>query len=115
MKNLIEFIHETLLSPKNREHLKKTAASAEEYYDDPPMSASEAISRMGGTGRAYWDGQEKMDMWHDGKRKENIKACKPEKLIMYWEICTQRKYKDQLDDLEEEANRRGWTFKKLKR
>lgn len=114
MKNLIEFVKEALLTAKNKEALKKTAADASEYYDDPPMTKQQARRLMDKTPRMYWEAEHKMEAWHDGKRKENIKACKPEKLIMYWQICLDREFKDQLDALEEEANRRGWTFTKLK-
>ena len=114
MKNLIEFIQEALLSAKNRENLKKIAAPAEEYYDDPPVTITQAMSKVA-MGNNYWNAQDKMDAWHAGKRKENIKACSVEKLVMFWEICTAKKYDDQLDELELEANRRGFTFKKLKK
>ena len=109
MKNLVEFIQEVLIK-KGTKNIPD-----EEYYDDPPMTIAKAINKLDKTGRVYWEAQQKMKDWHEGKRKENIKACKDEKLIMFWEICTAKKYDDQLDELELEANRRGWTFKKIKR
>ena len=108
MKNLIEFIQEALIKKGTKN------VPDEEYYDAPPMTIRQAISEVG-MGNNYWNAQDKMKDWHEGKRKENIKACKDAKLIMFWDICTAKKYDDQLDELELEANRRGWTFKKIKR
>ena len=113
MKHLIETIRESLLSGKNKDELKRL--SSDDYYEDPPMTSAQAMRKLDKTGRVYWEAKEKMKDWHEGRRKENIKACKPEKLIMFWDICAANKYDDQLDELELEANRRGWTFKKIKR
>lgn len=50
---------------------------------------------------------EKMRMWHDGERNENIKACRDEKLLMYREICDEKGYDDELDKIEDELRNRG--------
>ena len=113
MKHLIETIRESLLSGKNKDELKRL--SSDDYYEDPPMTIAQAMRKLDKTGRVYWEVKYKMKEWHEGRRKENIKACKDEKLIMFWDICDAYKYTQQINELEAEANRRGWTFKKIKR
>ena len=51
--------------------------------------------------------EEKMDMWHDGLRRENIKACGDAKLDMYRKICQDKGYDEQVDIIENELRNRG--------
>lgn len=108
MKNILEFVKESLIKKGTKR------VDDEDYYNDPPMTKSEAIRKLDKTGRIYWEAQQKMDAWHEGKRNENIKACSDAKLIMFYEICSNKKYRDELEAIENEAQRRGWTFKKIK-
>lgn len=51
--------------------------------------------------------QEKMDLWHDGLRRENIKACSDAKLNMYRGICENSGYDEQVAIIDAEMARRN--------
>lgn len=51
--------------------------------------------------------EEKMDLWHDGKRRENIKACGDRKLVKYRHICLQNGYDKEVEIIEKELEKRG--------
>ncbi|WQJ53719.1 MAG: hypothetical protein [Wendovervirus sonii] len=36
--------------------------------------------------------ENKMDLWHNGSRKQNIRSCNDEKLINYYKICCEKGY-----------------------
>ena len=62
-------------------------------------------------GRALFEGkaltpEEKMERWHNGSRKENIKACALEKLKEYRKICRAKGYTEELKQINAEINRR---------
>lgn len=50
--------------------------------------------------------EEKMDKWHNGERKENIKACSDEKLKEYRKICRAKGYAEQVKLINAEIKRR---------
>ena len=50
--------------------------------------------------------EEKMDRWHKGARKENIKACALEKLKEYRKICRAKGYTEEVKQINAEINRR---------
>lgn len=50
---------------------------------------------------------EKVDLWHAGKRKENIKACGEAKLEDFYRIAKSRGYSEILDAIDSECRRRG--------
>lgn len=51
--------------------------------------------------------QEKMDAWARGERKQNIKACKTDKLYMYRDICENSGYDEQVEIIDNELINRG--------
>jgi hypothetical protein len=51
--------------------------------------------------------EEKMDMWHSGERRENIKACSDAKLNMYRDICEDNGYDEQVAIIDAELARRN--------
>lgn len=51
--------------------------------------------------------QEKMDAWHEGKRRENIKACGDRKLASYINICKNKGYDKEVGLIRQEFKRRG--------
>lgn len=51
--------------------------------------------------------EQKMDDWHRGVRKENIRACGAPKLDLYHNICIKKGYWHEARELEYEAQRRG--------
>lgn len=50
--------------------------------------------------------EEKMDRWHNGTRKENIKACNIDKLKEYRKICRAKGYTEQVKLINAELKRR---------
>lgn len=106
MKHLFEF-----LSSKIKNDPRDLADHEHERFSEPPMTIFRASIDFGVNWR---DIAEKMKAWNDGKRRENIKACKDSKLIMYWKHCKDHGYEVCCQKCEEEANRRGWTFNKIK-
>lgn len=57
--------------------------------------------------------EEKMDRWHDGKRKENIKACSDEKLAEYLKICRKKGYTEEVKLINAERKARKAGTKKI--
>ena len=51
--------------------------------------------------------EEKMDKWHEGKRKQNVKACSTDKLIMNLGICKRKGYDSEAQQLQDELDSRG--------
>lgn len=51
--------------------------------------------------------QEKMDAWHEGNRRENIKACGDRKLAAYIKICKNSGYDKEANIIRQEFKRRG--------
>lgn len=49
----------------------------------------------------------KMDAWHAGERKQNIKACSDEKLVAYYEYCSSKGYEAEANQLETEMRNRN--------
>lgn len=107
MINLFEYLKTKALSTNP----KDVAETDQERFGEPPMTISRAMSEFGINWR---DIASKMRDWNEGKRRENIKACKDSKLIMYWKHCKDHSYEVCCQKCEEEANRRGWTFNKIK-
>lgn len=79
-------------------------------YKAPPMSYADAYSKMGNATREI---SNKMNAWHNGNRKENLKACSDAKIICNYKYCKRCNYTHEMRMLETEANRRGWTLTKL--
>lgn len=52
-------------------------------------------------------GQEKMDAWHNGTRKQNVKNCSDDKLKAYYKICVDSGYDEEAEKLRSEADSRG--------
>ena len=51
--------------------------------------------------------EQKMVLWHTGRRKENLKACSTPKLHAYFDICLEHQYLDEADQILAECERRG--------
>lgn len=52
-------------------------------------------------------GQEKMDAWHNGTRKQNVKSCSDDKLKAYYKICVDSGYDEEAEKLRSEADSRS--------
>lgn len=57
-------------------------------------------------GRETLTPEEKMDRWHKGERRENIKACSDDKLKEYRKICKAKGYVEQVKLINIELKRR---------
>ena len=53
------------------------------------------------------DAESKMDKWHEGKRKQNVKSCSTDKLIMNLGICKRKGYDTEAQQLQDELDSRG--------
>ena len=53
------------------------------------------------------DAESKMDKWHEGKRKQNVKACSTDKLIMNLGICKRKGYDSEAQQIQDELDSRG--------
>lgn len=51
--------------------------------------------------------ESKMDKWHEGKRKQNVKACSTDKLIMNLGICKRKGYDSEAEQIQDELDSRG--------
>lgn len=51
--------------------------------------------------------EKKMEMWHNGERKQNVKQMSDKKLILSHGICVTNHYFEQVAILEEEMKKRG--------
>ena len=107
MKKIINYIEEALLSKNDRSSIEHI--NSDDYFDAPPMNKGAAYTKLGYKQR---DADAETEKWHN-EGHVNIKRCSDAKLIVYYEICKYKKYEEELEKLEQEANSRGWTFKKL--
>lgn len=58
-------------------------------------------------GKAYGPAKEKMEKWHAGTRKQNLKNCNDGKLRMNFAICKELGYEDECKQIADEAKKRG--------
>lgn len=106
MRSLLEF-----LSSKPDTDPRDLEEDDKNRFNEPPMTIVKATH----SAKLNWrETATKMQDWNDGKRRENIKACNDAKLIVYWEHCKSHGFDVCCEKCEEEANRRGWTFTKIK-
>lgn len=52
--------------------------------------------------------------WHRGEKTFSIKKWGDAKLVIAYKYCMNHKFQEELLQLEEEANRRGWSMKTIK-
>lgn len=61
------------------------------------------------------EAETKMTAWHNGERKQNVKACSDAKLQAYYKICKRLGYEDEANKLKAEADSRGMTLTERRR
>ena len=112
MRQLNEYLSTKVAKPIEKEKPKED----DTWFSEPPMPVSQAVQKTCKHfyGRLCQEYHSKMDQWHNGTRKENVKNCSDAKLIAYYVICLEYEYNEEAEKLEDEANRRGWSLKKLK-
>ena len=72
--------------------------------DKPKASVKSASETYG---KAYGPAKEKMEKWHAGTRRQNLKNCNDGKLRMNYAICKELGFKTEMDLIKKEAESRG--------
>lgn len=72
--------------------------------DKPKVSTKSASETYG---KAYGPAKEKMEKWHAGTRRQNLKNCNDGKLRMNYAICKELGFKTEMDLIKKEAESRG--------
>ena len=104
MKHLINFIQEGL----------KLGSSKINDNPEKELSSSEIMQKISFKGKAYTEACQKMEAWHKGVRKQNLKNCSNEKLKNNYWICRKMGYTKEVDQIKNEANSRGLVLEGLK-
>ena len=63
--------------------------------------------------KAKKEAEEKMEAWHNGTRKQNVKACSDAKLKMNYRICKEKGYDKEAETLKAESDSRGLKLESL--
>ena len=72
---------------------------------DKPRASTKSASET--YGKAYGPAKEKMEKWHAGTRRQNLKNCNDGKLRMNYAICKELGFKTEMDLIKKEAESRG--------
>lgn len=70
----------------------------------PASSKQNNNNTLGNTSK---DQKIKMDLWHDGKRNENVAACSDDKIKEFLTICKEKGYDKEANILRAELEKRG--------
>ena len=104
-----------VLGSKSYEKFFKAAKSVEEETPSPDMTPEVTNGPDKPTkksaeetyGKAYGPAKEKMEKWHAGTRKQNLKNCNDGKLRMNFAICKELGYEEECKQIAAEAKKRG--------
>ena len=72
---------------------------------DKPRTSVKSASET--YGKAYGPAKEKIEKWHAGTRRQNLKNCNDGKLRMNYAICKELGFKTEMDLIKKEAESRG--------
>ena len=72
---------------------------------DKPRTSVKSASET--YGKAYGPAKEKIEKWHAGTRRQNLKNCNDGKLCMNYAICKELGFKTEMDLIKKEAESRG--------
>lgn len=78
-----------------------------EITDGPDKPRASVKSASETYGKAYGPAKEKMEKWHAGTRRQNLKNCNDGKLRMNYAICKELGFKTEMDLIKKEAESRG--------
>lgn len=78
-----------------------------EITDGPDKPKTSTKSAEETYGKAYGPAKEKMEKWHAGTRKQNLKNCNDGKLRMNFAICKELGYEEECKQIAAEAKKRG--------
>lgn len=93
------------LFPQSLQELKTLNRRAADFEVDRGFRGSANAS----------EAEVKMTAWHNGERKQNVKACSDAKLKAYYKICKELGYEDEANKLKVEADSRGMTLTEKRR
>lgn len=108
-----------ILKDKDYSKFKKTVAvsapkdaeendvATPEITDGPDKPKASSKSAEETYGKAYGPAKEKMEKWHAGTRKQNLKNCNDGKLRMNFSICKELGYEEECKQIAAEAKKRG--------
>lgn len=86
----------------------------EKPLEDPtPSEPKERGKETKMSGKTQQDAYQKMQDWHDGKRKQNVGACSDAKLKMNYKVCVELGFDKEAEELKAEADKRGIVLEKL--
>ena len=69
--------------------------------------AKEVKKALNESSKSYEEAEVKMDAWHNGTRKQNVKACSDDKLRMNLQICLDKGYTKEAEILQNEIDERS--------
>lgn len=87
----------------NKKEIEKNGNKNPEENNDPDSGSPKVRT----TKKKLIDAEVKMDAWHKGTRKQNLKNCSDEKLKMNYQICKSKGYDKEADQIETEAKARN--------
>lgn len=103
---LTEFISQYITKPEKLEQ------TIDEPVDNNEGGAK-TVSKQQISAKARGKQEEKMDAWHNGTRKQNVKSCSDAKLKINYDICVDKGYTHEAELLKKEAQSRGLTFESV--
>lgn len=106
----LQYVTESLDKTRYNKTLRqKLQESVDKETEDHKKAMLESLNTLGIDLDESLSPQEKMDAWHNGTRRENIRACGDDKLLMYRKICADSGYADEVDKIDAELENRGIT------
>lgn len=104
---LTEFISQFMTAP---EKIEKVTG---EEVENSPVEKPRRGENTKISAKARGKQEEKMDAWHNGTRKQNVKSCSDAKLKINYDICVDKGYTHEAELLKKEAQSRGLTFESI--
>lgn len=100
--NYLKFTWEMLADYIEGDMPDKPEDTSDEQIIKKPTGPEKVMSK-----KAQQEANEKMDAWHNGTRKQNLKNCSDAKLKMNYKICKDKGYDKEMKQIEDEASKRG--------
>lgn len=110
MKNLKRYILEAFRLRDDTKVKQSTYEKPEENKSFTEKDVIDYVKRVGAYDKTWSTQEDKMRAWHEGRRKQNIKACSDKKLKLNYAICVYFNYDEQAKQLRAEIDARGITY-----
>ncbi len=85
--------------------IEPDAEPVEKPLENPESSSKNTEKKI--SNKAKSEAYDKMKAWHEGTRKQNLKACSDVKLKMNYRVCKELGYEEEMKKIEDEANSRN--------